>query len=147
MFMLVSSLSTDDSDLAITRKSNANSSTGRNHRPAKHDQNERRKVSCSLCNQGHHLFRCDQFKAMSGADRLVHVKKCNLCFNCLRSGHKTSDCTHANRCIVCQKRRSAFLHSVVESDSSAATNIESSFMPVVRVKVNEEFWVSVALDT
>ena len=65
---------------------------------------------CSLCNEAHFLFQCDQFKAMAVTQRKAHVDSSALCLICLRSGHGTTECTRPFRCRVCSKQHNTMLH-------------------------------------
>ena len=122
-----------------------------------HAVESNKKEPCALCGQAHFLTRCDEFKRMSVSDRLSFVKQKRFCFNCLRAGHGASRCTFHNRCLVCNEKHSAFLHS--DQMSSSVVNISHfkdgnernynthTFLPVVRVRVNDAMWVLAALDT
>ena len=53
---------------------------------------------------------------MSVADRRSLINSKNGCFNCLRSGHRASQCTSSHRCKLCQKPHHTLLHHFQESD-------------------------------
>lgn len=53
--------------------------------------------NCVFCNQsGHHIARCPQLIALSVADRFAKIKGLNLCFNCLKAGHASKQCSGGN---------------------------------------------------
>ena len=76
------------------------------------------------------------------------VRRKKFCFNCLRGGHVAAACTLDNRCLVCNEKHSAFLHSDhMPSVMNASQSNTHTFLPVVRVRVNDATWVNAALDT
>ena len=75
------------------------------------------KVSCGLCAQMHYVFACKQFLDMNVSQRKSHVQSASLCSNCLRPGHKTSNCTSSYRCRLCKGEHNTLLHI----DSGAAS--------------------------
>ena len=106
------------------------------------------RTPCIRCQGKHTLSRCDAFKAMSVKDRISFVKQKKLCFNCLKQGHTAESCTSTNTCLVCKAKHSAFLHLDREAGFlSVPGHRSSSFMPVVRVKVNDSTEVRAALDS
>ena len=55
-------------------------------------QSKRPEKECVVC-QGHHrLFYCETFKSLSVRDRIVVVKRHNLCENCLLGNHNVDSC-------------------------------------------------------
>ena len=78
---------------------------------------QQRKVSCGLCAQMHYVFACKQFLDMNVSQRKSHVQSASLCSNCLRPGHKTSNCTSSYRCRLCEGEHNTLLHI----DSGAAS--------------------------
>ena len=68
---------------------------------------------CSLCLGGPHtLFGCGMFKDMRPEKRLEFAKERRLCFNCLRKGHRTTDCRAQSTCSAegCKFKHSKLLH-------------------------------------
>ncbi|XP_039453551.1 uncharacterized protein LOC120432417 [Culex pipiens pallens] len=66
---------------------------------------------CSTCNRQHDLKGCDQFKTKSVNEKYSHLRKCGLCFNCLKKGHRVAVCTSTNTCMICGKRHHTMLHT------------------------------------
>lgn len=66
--------------------------------------------SCDICNGEHLNFQCTVFKKLPAMQRLEKVRAANLCFNCLRKGHRSSSCQSSNTCRKCQKRHHTLLH-------------------------------------
>ena len=75
--------------------------------------------SCSLCSGAHYIFQCKQFLEMSVVQRKTHVQSAGLCSNCLRTGHKSQDCTCSFRCRLCQSVHNTLLHT----DAAATTQV------------------------
>lgn len=66
------------------------------------------------------MFSCETFKnKMSRAARLAIVKKHNLCFNCLSSGHSMRDCPSKLSCRICIKSgKVAGHHTLIHPDGT-----------------------------
>lgn len=47
---------------------------------------------CNFCKGAHKLFACAKFLSFTSTHCLEHVKKLNLCVNCLASGHRAAKC-------------------------------------------------------
>ncbi|XP_055527976.1 uncharacterized protein LOC129720518 [Wyeomyia smithii] len=68
------------------------------------------KVKCDFCGKGHPNFTCSEFKSLSVPQRLKKVREKNVCFNCLRKGHHSSNCQSAKFCTKCKRRHHSLLH-------------------------------------
>jgi hypothetical protein len=66
-------------------------------------------VQCPLCNHSHKLFKCDRFLKMQPRQRLNHVKRLGLCFNCLQPFVK-NHMRSKQMCRKCNKRHHTLLH-------------------------------------
>ena len=73
---------------------------------------------CPLCDDNHYAWFCTPFEQFSVAQRREHVKKHNLCHNCLKPGHLAADYRSAFRCKSCQGPHNTLLHE--ERGSAAA---------------------------
>ena len=71
------------------------------------------KPSCPLKDGEHKLWQCESFKNIKLAERYDAVKKCNLCFSCLSSGHRIGQCKSNRLCGKngCSKHHNRLLHS------------------------------------
>ncbi|XP_076763724.1 uncharacterized protein LOC143431095 [Xylocopa sonorina] len=67
------------------------------------------KLACPHCTGQHQIYRCETFKQLSPTKRFEEAKKQALCINCLRSNHRSIDCT-APPCRICHKRHNFLLH-------------------------------------
>ena len=65
---------------------------------------------CKLCNNNHYAYSCTVFENMSVAQRLDHVRSSNLCQNCLKPGHASTDCRSEYRCRVCRGEHNTMVH-------------------------------------
>ena len=81
------------------------------------------KPSCPLKDGEHKLWQCKSFKNMKLAERYETVKKCNLCFSCLSSGHRIGQCISNRVCGKngCSKHHNRLLHSEEKPDSPSRT--------------------------
>ena len=74
---------------------------------------------CQLCpGEKHPLYHCPKFKTMSLEERRSSLSTSNACFNCLKAGHKASQCQSSHRCKICQKQH----HTLLLKDSETTTN-------------------------
>ncbi|XP_058840722.1 uncharacterized protein LOC131696195 [Topomyia yanbarensis] len=72
---------------------------------------------CEFCGDCQHKnFKCSQFLAITVAQRLLMVRERNVCFNCLRKGHRSANCPSPGTCAKCKKRHHSLLH--VETQQS-----------------------------
>ena len=65
---------------------------------------------CLMCEQSHELAVCTNFIALSPDERTTLCKNNNVCFKCLKIGHRAAVCTARIRCIVCQGSHHGALH-------------------------------------
>lgn len=72
---------------------------------------------CTMCKNGHELWKCDKFKELNVSEKYSALKKWGSCFNCLQRGHRTSGCSSQRNCRDCGKRH----HTLLHSDSSTKT--------------------------
>ena len=70
------------------------------------------KSKCPSTDREHKMWPSEKFKKMNIADRHEVVRKCNLVFSCLGSGHKIGQCKANRFCAKdgCSKRHTIFLH-------------------------------------
>ena len=47
---------------------------------------------CECCEETHKIFKCGKFEKLSVRERAELIKVRKLCFNCLRTGHRSEDC-------------------------------------------------------
>ncbi|XP_058448762.1 uncharacterized protein LOC131428735 [Malaya genurostris] len=66
--------------------------------------------SCQVCGGNHRHFECPEFNKLSTTQRIEKVKVLNICFNCLRFGHRSLDCSSKKSCYRCHKRHHTLLH-------------------------------------
>ena len=68
------------------------------------------RYECPLCDDNHYAWACTPFEQLSVAGRKEHVKKHNLCNNCLKPGHMASDCRSTYKCKTCQGSHNTLIH-------------------------------------
>ena len=76
------------------------------------------RYTCLMCSEQHYPYNCKVFESYSLAQRKDHVKKNNLCTNCLKPRHTAAECQSTFRCKYCNKNHSSLLHE----DRSPAVN-------------------------
>lgn len=67
-------------------------------------------TKCGFCGNNHLNHLCPEFLKMSVGERHKRVVELRMCFNCLRSGHSSSECASAFRCRECNKRHHSLIH-------------------------------------
>ncbi|XP_062597834.1 uncharacterized protein LOC134259249, partial [Saccostrea cucullata] len=55
-------------------------------------------------------FVCEKFINLSIEDKRVVVRKKNLCFGCLRKGHRNKDCKKKHTCGICKGKHPTCMH-------------------------------------
>lgn len=75
-------------------------------------------AKCSVCNQQHELMMCEQFNKKTMNEKYSHLRKCGLCFSCLKKGHLSAACTSTDTCRFCSRRH----HTVLHTDGSSKQN-------------------------
>ncbi len=69
-------------------------------------------VSCTLCKGKHLFWKCEGYAKLSDLEKFKLAQKQRLCYNCLREGHQTKDCTSKISCSTkdCAGRHHSTLH-------------------------------------
>jgi hypothetical protein len=79
-----------------------------------HQEMTHRKVAseCMKCRKPHELQNCDEYKKMRISDRKRFLRKENLCFGCLKRGHKLEKCKNKRMCNLseCKEYHHRSLH-------------------------------------
>jgi hypothetical protein len=88
------------------------------------------KHTCIYCHKGHNITKCDSFKSLHVNTRRFFVNNNHLCFQCLISGHRASQC-NAQPCSECSGRLNVLLHRHNEqldqgSNASEVASVHSS---------------------
>ncbi|XP_062707819.1 uncharacterized protein LOC134288104 [Aedes albopictus] len=78
---------------------------------------------CEFCNENHLSFKCSKFNESTVKQRMDLVREKNVCFNCLRKGHRVTDCLSERSCTKCGRRHHTLLHSVDGPVDSKVSNI------------------------
>ena len=109
----------------VTTLATTGASAGSTAGPAPSDSSiasQKPKTQCDNCDiAGHFISRCFKFKKLSRDDKLEVIKKKNLCYCCLRSGHGTKDC--GKRCVKCDKKHHVLIHE--DASQPASKNDQS----------------------
>lgn len=65
---------------------------------------------CGFCTENHYTFNCSAFNKLSVSQRIANVKEKQICYNCLRRGHRVKDCSSKKSCTKCHQRHHSLLH-------------------------------------
>ncbi|XP_063915672.1 uncharacterized protein LOC135131754 [Zophobas morio] len=71
--------------------------------------NNQNTIACVMCKGHHNLFHCPKFLELSINERIEHVKRWKICFNCLKGGHDSRTC-RSMTCKICSNRHNSLLH-------------------------------------
>lgn len=68
--------------------------------------------SCPLGDEKHTVPKCENFTKMNPDDRAETAKEVNLCFSCLKSGHRSRECPSSRACGIdnYKKKHHRLLH-------------------------------------
>jgi len=83
-------------------------------------------LKCLMCRNAHVLHKCDKFCLLTLQDRRALVARYNLCFNCMKEGHRARECTNPHRCKQCKKHHHTLLHQNCREQISKAPEIEAT---------------------
>lgn len=65
--------------------------------------------NCRLCNGNHAVYQCQDLLKRPNDERYQKLRQAGLCFNCLKPGHTTTDCS-SRKCKLCFKKHNTVLH-------------------------------------
>ena len=116
--------------------------TEEDDKPVKEDK-PRQSAVCPLCQEGHSVHKCQQFKDQSLKDRKDTIMRLRLCYGCLNKGHQKAQCRKRQECDVCKLSHPTLLHDYqrqVKNINSFATNgdkcnIKTCMTTIVPVKL------------
>lgn len=88
-------------------------------------------LSCYFCKKPHPVNKCEDFLKLSITERFNEIKKRNMCTNCFRLNHRSSECK-ASGCRICHSRHHTLLHVFrtipeVQATSTPIANCCTSF--------------------
>ena len=63
--------------------------------------------SCPLGDEKHTVPKCENFTKMNPDDRAETAKEVNLCFSCLKSGHRSRECPSSRACGIDNYKKKA----------------------------------------
>lgn len=66
--------------------------------------------TCNFCGGQHQNFKCPTFLKMTVEQRQSKLKEANLCYNCLRWGHRSATCSSDKVCGKCSKKHHSLIH-------------------------------------
>lgn len=92
---------------------------------------------CQHCGGEHYIYSCKKLRSLPVTARLAEIKKLNLCINCLRSNHRSNECT-AGGCKRCAKKHNTMLHfenanKSVENESKLQRTNQGASAPATSV--------------
>ncbi|XP_062538129.1 uncharacterized protein LOC134206429 [Armigeres subalbatus] len=91
-------------------------------------------TKCEFCGKSHANHSCADFKSLTVPQRLVKVRERNVCFNCLRRGHRSVDCSSEKSCQRCKRRH----HTLLHAEEKPKQVLESSIKPTPKLATDQE---------
>ncbi|XP_062556906.1 uncharacterized protein LOC134221735 [Armigeres subalbatus] len=77
---------------------------------------------CDFCSGHHQNYKCSVFLKMNVDQRQAKLKEANLCFNCLRKGHRSAGCSSDKSCSKCSKKHHTLVHFEQQKATVQSTN-------------------------
>ncbi len=78
---------------------------------------------CHYCKDtDHKVSNCTKYISLNVSDRKEFIKRSRLCYNCMSTGHITSDCMSVSRCRVCKSKHHTSIHLDNGNSSFAGDN-------------------------
>ena len=75
------------------------------------DKRKPSKFTCLCCGKDNHSTdNCLEFRKRTYEEKREFVKTNNLCFGCLKKGHRSKDCFKRLSCAVCKRKHPTSLH-------------------------------------
>ncbi|XP_076749564.1 uncharacterized protein LOC143422648 [Xylocopa sonorina] len=75
-------------------------------------------MACPLCKSStHRIYDCESLRSKSVPERARAIAQANLCSNCLRKGHSSSQC-RSMKCRICDGLHHTLLHQETEEPST-----------------------------
>ena len=109
---LKNSDSTSVQPRTASRTNKANTMTIGTSEQSVNNRNDFKKLFCVLCKkEGHNLHKCKIFSGKTLTEKQQFVQQNNLCFGCLKKGHRSKDCRRKSICEKCRGRHPSVLHS------------------------------------
>lgn len=90
------------------------------------EHNNRKSITkCFYCqDSSHKIISCSRYSILNTSDKINFIKSNRLCFNCLASGHSSSNCTSIGRCKICKSKHHTIIHN--ENKNSTVNNSQSN---------------------
>ncbi|KAL0871980.1 hypothetical protein ABMA27_004421 [Loxostege sticticalis] len=76
---------------------------------------------CPLCEQGHRLYFCNDFRALTIVMRTNKAKELKVCLNCLRPNHTATECTRSH-CQKCTIKHNTLLHTDIDTQTASSSD-------------------------
>ena len=91
---------------------------------------------CQLCKDSHATQRCP----ISASEKQSIVLMTKLCLNCLRSGHRVSNCSARGRCAKCNRKHHNAIHGIQihRNTNHTSRQSDSALPPPAQSKPTEQ---------
>ncbi|XP_036140471.1 uncharacterized protein LOC118644862 [Monomorium pharaonis] len=90
--------------------------------------------SCGICSGNHYMLHCPQYANKTVQQRIILIKKHQLCFNCLGL-HKLNQCRTSKRCQKCAAKHHTSIHKASQGYAhKTSATAESAIISVAQPK-------------
>lgn len=91
---------------------------------------------CFYCQDASHkIINCSGYGNLDSTGRINFIRNNRLCFNCLASGHSSSNCTSNGRCRICNNKHHTSIHTENRNYSGQSS---STAMKTTATAINSE---------
>lgn len=88
------------------------------------------RYECRWCRQeGHSIYQCRDFKALTPVARRKEILKLGLCLNCFGKGHTAMNCPSREKCHICGRDHHTLLHLKIEGTQGRPNSPNSGRSP------------------
>ena len=87
-------------------------------------------LTCWACGGNHILDKCSELSSREHDEKIRVLRDLNVCFGCLRKGHRASNCVNKKKCEKCEKWHPTILHRAQKDKDEATASSNTVLLTV-----------------